>query len=111
MAQLLSFKGDANLIDGAGNTLLMRAAEKGHDDTAKELITRSRARIDAQNGSGDTALMLAARNGKRALVKLLFDNNADRNLKNNSGKTALELAQEQGHKDTIKEFEKARSGQ
>src|SRR6185503_19958405 len=77
LTALIEAGGDANLVDGATtNTLLMFAADKGHEGTAKVLI-KGGASINAQNRNGDTALMLAARNGRRDGVKLLRANNAD----------------------------------
>ncbi|HSS22096.1 MAG TPA: ankyrin repeat domain-containing protein [Pyrinomonadaceae bacterium] len=106
MATLIEAGGDANLVDeGSTNTLLMLAADKGHEGTAKALI-KGGANVNAQNRNGDTALMFAARSGRRDVVKLLLANKADASLTNNSGKTALMLAQESNHNDTAKELSK-----
>ncbi|HEV7683640.1 MAG TPA: ankyrin repeat domain-containing protein [Pyrinomonadaceae bacterium] len=106
VAALIEAGGDAGLVDGSTtNTLLMFAADKGHEGTAKVLI-KGGANVNAQNRNGDTALMFAARNGRRDIVKLLRANNADAGIVNNDGKTALVLAQENNHKDTVKELSK-----
>jgi ankyrin repeat protein len=106
MAALIEAGGDASLVDGSSTkTLLMVAADKGHEGTAKVLI-KGGANVNAQDRNGDTALMFAARNGRRDVVKLLRANNADASMTNNGGKSALMLAQENNHKDTVKELSK-----
>ncbi len=55
------------------------------------------APVNAANAAGQTALMLAARRGDEALVRLLLAAGADRNRTDPAGRTAAELARQQGH--------------
>jgi len=61
--------------------------------------------IDARDGSGWTALMIAAsvKDGE-ALVDLLLSKGADPNEKNNNGQTALHFASSKSNLDTIKKL-------
>ena len=53
--------------------------------------------INKQNENGETALMVASKNGNFDIVKYLEENNATVHLKDHNGKTALMLATENGH--------------
>ena len=57
----------------------MIAAKYGHIETAKLLISAG-ADINDINKYGETALMLAARNGQTDLAKLLIDSDAKGSL-------------------------------
>ena len=50
---------------------------------------------------GDTALILAASNGKVQCVRLLVDGGADRWIRSNEGKTALNYAASKGHESIM----------
>jgi ankyrin repeat protein len=52
--------------------------------------------INAQNNQGETALIIAARNGYVDMVKLLVRHKIDINIKDNNNKTALDVARENG---------------
>lgn len=69
---------------------------------AKKLISKG-AEVNLQSGYDQfSPLMHAAEDGDLRAVKLLIDNNADRNLKNRNGKTAFDLATELGRDDIVK---------
>ena len=53
--------------------------------------------LNAANAAGQTALMLAARRGDEALVRLLLAAGADRARTDPGGRTAADLARQQGH--------------
>ena len=53
--------------------------------------------MNAKNRLGITALMRAAQNGQRDIVKALIEAKADVNAKNNDGDTALIVAQRQNY--------------
>jgi ankyrin repeat protein len=53
--------------------------------------------VNARDDFGTTALMLAARRGKNALVKVLLSKGADPVLKNCHGDSAASLAQVGGY--------------
>lgn len=80
LPQLQSLLNDTNMDarDGAGNTLLMIAAEKGYLQLVKTLVTRG-AGIDAMNSVGQTALNKAVYFGKNAVAKFLVTRQADVN--------------------------------
>jgi ankyrin repeat protein len=82
-------------INKDGWTPLHFAAFEGHAAVCKYLLDNN-AQVDARAPNDETALMLAARNGRYDAVKLLLGK-ADPNLKTSSGGTALQLATRQGH--------------
>ena len=60
------------------------------------------AAVNAQNLTGETALMYAAWRGHSEIVKLLLEHRADATLKNRQGDTALTLAESRGHLDIVR---------
>ena len=48
--------------------------------------------VDAQNSFGDTALIIASRNGDGALVRKLLDAGASARLRNKDRKSAADVA-------------------
>ena len=58
--------------------------------------------VKAKNDSGNTLLMLAARDGRTGIVKVLLAKGADVNAKNNDGATALLYAIDEGHTGTVR---------
>ena len=59
------------------------------------------AKINQQDGAGDTPLHIAARNGKLHIVKLLESKGADLNMKNKNQCLAAHLASENYHYDVV----------
>ena len=59
------------------------------------------AKINQQDGAGETPLHIAARNGKLRIVKLLESKGADLNMKNNNQCLAAHLASENYHYDVV----------
>ena len=86
---------DANTSDQEGNTLLILAVREGSEKAAKRLVA-ARARVNARNSLGESALMLAALRGQLEIVRELVDNGAD---VNSPGWTALMYAAVNGHVD------------
>ncbi len=80
---------------------LINAAKADMLKEAEELITYSRANVNAQDTYGRTALMWAAYFGYEDMVKLLLKHKANVNAKSNSGQTALVLAAVEGHKNIV----------
>jgi hypothetical protein len=74
-------------------TLLMEAKDAA---TAQWLIER-KVPLNLVDREGNTALNLAARQGKDEIVRLLIDAKADVNLGNHSGETPLAAADRYGH--------------
>ena len=88
---------DVNLTDTNGNTPLIFIIHKiGNLEITKRLIAKG-AVVNAQNRTGETALMYAAWSGYSEIVQLLLKNRADATLKNRQGDTALMLAESRGH--------------
>ncbi len=97
LATLLAAGADANLYGRAfeRNLPLHAACAGGKVDCALRLLPVT-ADIDARQGGGWTALMLAAEDGLLPVVAALLARAADRTLTNDAGKTALALAQDRG---------------
>lgn len=68
---------------------LIQSAKYGHLQIVKYLIEEKEADINVQNGTGDTALILACRKGYIEIVKYLLQKKADLNIKNINGRNAL----------------------
>ena len=58
--------------------------------------------MNASNGGGVTALMIAAAEGQTALVQLLVHSGANLAAQNERGDTALSIARAKGHLAVIK---------
>ncbi|OJJ19531.1 hypothetical protein BKI52_22250 [marine bacterium AO1-C] len=71
-------KENANTKDGAGSPLLIVAAEKGYLEMVKLLLAQ-KARINAMNAVGHTALNRAVFFGQAAVVKYLLQKGANVN--------------------------------
>ena len=57
--------------------------------------------VNARNSEGGTALILAAKNGRKAVIKLLLAAGADVTAEDWEGKTALALAYERGRPEIV----------
>ena len=77
--ELLGKGMDVNSVDAAGNTLLMQAVQRDNADFLAYLIEH-RARLNTRNRNGETALSLAAYQGKLPFVTRLVEAGADVNL-------------------------------
>lgn len=62
----------------------------------KLLVNKPLTNVEARDRFGRTPLLVAAREGNEAVVKLLLKRGADKAAKNNAGKTPLHLAAEEG---------------
>ena len=62
LVHLVGKGASVDTTDIEGNTLLMLAARDGHGDLVQLLINH-RAKLNARNAAGDTALALAAKHG------------------------------------------------
>ena len=99
--RFLADTGEVNTRLQKGWTPLMFAASEGNIAIADALLSRGAA-VDIQSDSGETALMLAVRQGHMEMVKkLLIEAEANVNLKNNGGKTALTIALENNQRDIL----------
>ena len=80
---------------------LWQIAETGDVGQLRQLLARG-ADVNASNGAGVTALMLAAYHGRLEMVRALTDHGADVNLKDSEGFTAAMLAERYGNGDIVK---------
>lgn len=77
---------------GKGRTPLMVACAYYSGPEICGLLLKAGANINAQANDGSTALMLAANNGKVAVVELLLNQKANAYAKDSKGATALDYA-------------------
>jgi ankyrin repeat protein len=78
----------------------VRSAEKG-DQKAVELFLAAGIDVNAQNTSGLTALMAAAKNGRMEVVNKLLDQKVNVDAQSKQGVTALMLAAENNHSEIV----------
>ena len=71
------------------------------DYSALKNLIAAGADIDAQDNSGNTALMLACMSTAEKSARLLVRKGADFNIKNNNGKSAMDIAVEEGLTDVL----------
>jgi hypothetical protein len=90
---------DARCAEHHDETLLMAAADGGHEAIVRMLLQRG-ASVDLQSPNGFTALMGAAANGHTTIAQALLDAKADASLRINDGTTALMLAEHYTHAAT-----------
>lgn len=82
---------------------LIEAVKNGNLDEVKSVLNSPEANInDVDSNYGKTALMYAAKSGRKDIVKLLLDKGADPNIVAWGDETALRNAVKNGHKDIIK---------
>ncbi|KXS09094.1 ankyrin, partial [Gonapodya prolifera JEL478] len=78
---------------------LAAAAEKGYDETVSALLARG-AKADSFSPIGESALVLACKNGHLEIVKMLLNHGADPY----PGVAALHQAASGGHVDLVREL-------
>ena len=90
-----------NITDSKGNTpLILMIHKTGNLEITRRLLEKG-AIVNAQNRTGETALMYAAWRGHFDIVLLLLENRADASLKNKREDTALDLAESKGHLEIV----------
>lgn len=95
---------DPRLTNRFGGTALIPAAERGHVDVVRELLTRTSVAVDHVNNLGWTALLEAiilSDGGPRhqQIVQLLVDHHADVNFPDRNGVGPLEHARSRGFRE------------
>jgi len=95
---------DTKLTNRFGGTALIPAAERGHVEIVRELLTRTDVDVNHVNNLGWTALLEAiilSDGGERhqQIVQLLVDHGADINISDSNGITPLEHARARGFKE------------
>lgn len=93
LAAWLDRGGDLYSRADNGETLLHKAAYRGHLHMVKDLLKRGLG-INLTDQSGYTPLHEAGRAGHYLVAAYLMEHGADPELRNTSGKTAQELARE-----------------
>ena len=83
---------DINLKTNEGKNCLHIAADWGHFNLCKTLISKHKFDVKLPDHDGWTALHYFAKNGSYELVKLAVDKGADINLKTTEGKNCLHIA-------------------
>lgn len=89
-------RGAALNREGSNWGALHYAVFNGHTRLASDLIARG-AEVNARSPNGSTPLMLAAREGREDLTKVLLESGADPRSKNDWGDNALTLAMRYDH--------------
>ena len=72
LTQLVSSGMDVNSADQYGNTLLILAAREDQPKVVETLVKQRGIKLNARNGAGDSALMLASLKGHAEVVRLLL---------------------------------------
>lgn len=103
---------DTTITNRFGGTALIPAADRGHVEIVRELLTTSDVNIDHVNQLGWTALLEAIILGDggadhQAIVRLLIDHGANVNLADSEGVTPLKHAQNRGFKEMIEALQQA----
>lgn len=88
---LLDLGASPDLVDNAGNTILMYWFKRGSYAGISEPLFKN---LNHQNNEGKTALHYAVKSEKRTMIQNLLDHGVDCSIKDNSGKTALDYARE-----------------
>jgi len=98
--KLLSRGVDPNLVDNAGNPMLVVALREKSTKVATALIKAKDIDLDKANPAGETPLMMASLQGEMDMVKLMVEGQeAEVNKK---GWAPLHYAATSGHNDIVK---------
>ncbi len=99
--RLLDAGGDPNAEDKGGYTALMLAASRGHGDLV-HLLIESGADLDRQERSaGWSALLWAAKDGRRVSIAILLAHGANPNLRDLDGRNAHDWVRANGHEEIL----------
>ena len=101
---------DVNQRDPRTQQIALVLSALGRHLDAAELLLQHGADVNAQDGAGRTALIVAGQTGDTALCDLLLKRGAQRSPVEAAGKTALSCALEAGHMDTARLLREFRKG-
>ena len=94
---------DVNASNRSGWTPLMGMLMYHHERMdLVQLLLKHGADVNARNADGDTAVIIAASNGKVQTVRILLDNAADMDAVSRKGNTALTEAAKHGHLKVVR---------
>lgn len=103
ITKLLLSNGNKDLVNWQENdlsrTALMLAVWYNYEDMVKILLKEGKAGVNAQSKKGDTALIIGAYLGNKAITDLLLECGAYVNVENINKETALTVALYQGNED------------
>ncbi len=88
---------DIEITDINGWNSFMFACAKGYIDIVKYILGLYPNIVDNKSKSGETALMIAADNGRDEIVRYLLENNASVKEKNLNGHSALYISYSKGY--------------
>ena len=88
---------DINMVNGAGETALIKASQSGMESVVQLLLRE--AAVEVRDATGATALMHAARRGYENICSVLLAHNADIDASDHHGDTPLMDAAYHGHTD------------
>lgn len=100
---LLPVTAQLDHIDKNNNRAIHFAATNGYTDIVEQLLKKG-VNINAQDGLGNTALIIAIRHDDAKLVRLLLSYKASYTIKNKKRKTALDLARARQHRAILNVF-------
>lgn len=98
---------DPNARDDDEDTPLILASQQslfGKERQIVEALIKAKAKVDAVNKEGATALMAAASSGRDGMVRLLIENKARVDARDKDGWTALMYASNAGEFSAVKEL-------
>jgi ankyrin repeat protein len=94
---------DVNQANNHGVTPLLIAAQKGHLEVVKYLVTQGQAAVNQATNDGATPLLIAAQKGHLEVVKyLVAQGKADVNQAYEDSATPLFVAAQEGHLEVVK---------
>ena len=93
---------DCNAITDQGDTLLLLAIKKNHNDLVSLLLTLKLCDINHADEHGNTALHCAAETGNAAVIRQLLKHGAEVAARNVTGETPIQLAANRAHGTVVK---------
>ncbi|XP_071100543.1 ankyrin repeat domain-containing protein 50-like [Haliotis cracherodii] len=99
---LVSYGADVSLVDKNSDNILHLACWRGKMEVVNYVLSQCLVNIDARGSMKLTAVMKAAKNGHREVMKLLVSEGADVSLVDNSGNNILHIVCLQSDLEAVK---------
>merc|ERR1712098_39321 len=93
IVELIRRGAEPNVVNNEGNTALHYASRE--NELLCEILLQKGAKINFQNKSGKSPLMVASIDGRIKVVRFLVQSGAEAKMKDKNGKTAAELGARQ----------------